>query len=287
MGFPLRWAKVTARAKHRKSRQAALLLAAAAGSAGTPAAAEPAQAPAACLSSYESAQRLKLEKKLLSSKKALIVCARNDCPEVLRRDCAEWLADVESALPSVVVAARSEGREVTTVRLLVDGEIVAESLDGSALALDPGPHVFRLEPEDGPALEQTLVIREGEKNRVVEVELDQTSAGARAPNRTPIYGLAALGAVGIGSFVYFGLRSHSAKQDLEACKGHCPVDDVRAVERDQVVADVSLGLGLVALGAAAYLYFGEAKEAPATKSAWRFGVTPLARGAAASVGARF
>lgn len=207
---------------------------------------------------------------------------------MLRRDCTKWLAEVDAALPSVVVVAREGATEVTDVQVIVDGAILAESLDGTALTLDPGRHVFRFERDGEAPVERTLLVREGEKNRRIEVELDsRPEPKEAAPVRWPVYGLAALGAVGIGSFAFFGLRSHSRKEDLESCKGHCPEDDVDEVRRDQIVADVSLGVGLLALGAAAYLHFGTDPESKPGESSWQLGVTPLARGGAARLSASF
>jgi hypothetical protein len=254
----------------------------------SPARAEPANPKNACLVSYEAAQRLRLQKKLEAAHAELLVCSRNECPAVLRRDCAGWLGEVEAALPSFVVAAKADGRDVADVRVLVDGEAVAASLDGTAIAVDPGRHELRFEREGSDPISQTLLIREGEKNRSVTVDFGSAAPPPRGErNMVPVYGLAALGAIGLGSFTYFGLRSHAKKADLESCKGHCPVDDVDAVKRDQLVADVSLGLGLVALGAAAYLYFGGSERTPPAESAWSAGFTPLPSGGAATVAARF
>jgi hypothetical protein len=97
-----------------------------------------------------------------------------------------------------------------------------------------------------------------------------------------------LGVIGVGSFVFFGLRAHSKKQDLEACKGHCSSDDVNAVRRDQIVGDVSLGVGLCALGAAAYFYFGRSSEATTSPaSGWALGARPIAHGGTLSLSAAF
>lgn len=250
--------------------------------------ATPAAADDACLSSYEKAQRLRLDKKLLAAKSELLVCARAECPQVLRRDCSTWLGEVDAALPSVVVAARAGSAEVTDVRVLVDGRALAESLDGSALSLDPGQRLFRFERAGAAAVEQKVLIRAGEKNRRLEVDFGGTTERAEAePSRLPVYALLGVGAVALGSFSYFALESHSKRQDLESCKGHCAEADVDAVQRDQLIADVSLGVGLVALGVAAYLHFGRAPERPLRETSWQLGVTALPRGGAASFGGRF
>jgi len=248
-----------------------------------------AEGPDACLSSYESAQRLRLETKLRAAKAALVTCARAECPDVLRRDCSRWLGEVEKSLPSVVVAARRGATDVTEVRVVIDGDIVAESLDGSAITLDPGKHAFRFELDGAPAVERSLLIVAGEKDRAIEVSFEAPADAKQtaAPSALPVYALGALGVVALGSFAYFGLSSHAKREDLAACKGHCPEDDVDEVRREQLVADVSLGVGLVALGAAAYLHFGRAGGPPKQEARWHLGIAGTGRGATAALGTRF
>lgn len=252
--------------------------------------AAPAVADDACLRSYESAQRLRLQTKLIEAKRQLLVCARAECPEVLRRDCSTWLGEVEAATPSVVVAARAGATELTDVRVLVDDRELASSLDGAALPVDPGQRTFRFERADGATLEQKVVIRAGEKNRLLELDFDAEPAPAPAqavPSRLPVYALLGVGAVALGSFTYFALSSHSKRGDLESCKGHCPEADVDAVRREQLVADVSLGVGLIALGAAAYLHFGTPSERAPERASWQLGFSARRQGGAASLSGRF
>ncbi len=52
-----------------------------------------------------------------------------------------------------------------TVRVTVNGETATEKLDGKALSLDPGEHVVRFEMAGAEAVEQKVLIRQGEKNR--------------------------------------------------------------------------------------------------------------------------
>jgi len=231
-----------------------------------------------------------LDKKLRAARERLIACAKSECPDVLRRDCSRWLGEVDAALPSVVIAARSGSEEVTEVSVLVDGRALADSLTGTALTVDPGRHVFRFEHDGSAPLEQTLSIREGHKNRLIEVDFGGGADPAREKpeqSSVPVYGLAALGGIGIGSFVFFGLRAHSRKQDLEDCKGHCAQDDVNAVRRDQLVGDISLGIGLFALGAAAYLHFGANDERSPSEASWQLGVAARADGGTGSLIRRF
>lgn len=242
----------------------------------------PAAADDACLTSYERAQRLRLETKLLDAKRELLVCARPICPQVLRNDCSTWLNEVDASTPSVVVAARAGTAEVSDVRVLVDGQELTDGLDGSALPVDPGHRTFRFELAGAKPIEQKLVVRAGERNRLLEVDFGQTSAPRKAQaSPLPVYALAGLGVVALGSFTYFALSSHAKREDLSSCKGHCAADEVDSVRREQLVADVSLGIGVVALGAAAFLHFGRAPERPAARGPWRLGVGAIDHGGVA------
>src|SRR5580765_5052723 len=60
----------------------------------------------ACIASSEKAQQLRADGKLLASRQELLVCARDVCPGVVRKDCAKWLGELEDALPSIVLGAK-------------------------------------------------------------------------------------------------------------------------------------------------------------------------------------
>ena len=64
-------------------------------------------------------------------------------PAVIRQDCAERLAEVERAEPTIVFEAKDrDGLDVSAVTVTMDDTPLASSLDGSALSTDPGEHVF-------------------------------------------------------------------------------------------------------------------------------------------------
>ncbi|WP_437961244.1 hypothetical protein WME76_17480 [Sorangium sp. So ce119] len=258
----------------------------------------------ACAAAYERAQGLRRDGKLLEAREALITCSQPTCPAAAVADCGPWLAEVEQSLPSVVIAAKdADGRERLDVRVLVDGRLLAAALDGKALPVDPGPRTFRFEPATGPAVEERLLIREGEKNRAITVTLGAPAASAPAaprppaspaapppatpaapppasPAASPLASPAApplvaspaappaepsipplawvaggVGVAGLAVFAVAGALSLDAEADLRAtCAPRCAADDVRAVRVQHAVADIGLGVGVVALGAAAWLY---------------------------------
>ncbi|WP_437616872.1 hypothetical protein WMF20_23505 [Sorangium sp. So ce834] len=305
----------------------------------------------ACAAAYERAQGLRRDGKLLAAREALIACSQPTCPAAAVADCGPWLAEVEKSLPTVVIAARdAHGRERLDVRVLVDGRPLAAALDGKALPVDPGPHTFRYEPASGPAVEERVLIREGEKNRAITVILGASSAGAPPATPTPastaaspaspaspaaspaspaspaaspasptlpaassappaapsapppdppeepavpglVWASGALGAAGLAVFAVAGALSLSAEADLRAtCAPRCPGDDVRAIRVQHAIADVGLGVGVVALGAAAWLYLtrpAAARPPNAGAAAPGPALRPFVAGAAAGIEGAF
>lgn len=97
--------------------------------------------------------------------------------------------------------------------------------------------------------------------------------------------LGGVGVVGLGGFTYFGLKGTNARDEMAStCRPHCDSGDVDRARLHLTLANVSLGVGLVALGAGAYFFFS---RAPQSKPAAFVGVTPIAGGVTTSVSGRF
>jgi hypothetical protein len=132
---------------------------------------------AECAANYEQAQVLRNQKKLQEAHARLLICADPSCPKAVVGDCTTWLADVERAQPSVVLAAQSEaGSDLVGVKITLDGLELEGDWPGKALSLDPGAHMVRAELEGYLPVEQTVVAHEGEKSRVIPIVMR-----ARAP----------------------------------------------------------------------------------------------------------
>jgi hypothetical protein len=126
---------------------------------------------AACLDAAAQGQSLRDAHKLIEARQQLRTCAAAGCPAVVQRDCTDWLADLDKALPTVVVTARNgAGAALVDVKVTVDGQPLLSKLDGQALPMNAGPHTFHFEGIDG-ALDQQVVVNEGEKDQKVAVVL--------------------------------------------------------------------------------------------------------------------
>ena len=84
-----------------------------------------------------------------------------------------WLAEVDKAMPTLVVRVRdARGFDVSGARALVDGIEILASMTGRPVALDPGPHTLRVVASSGVSRDQAIVIAEGEKDRAIVMTID-------------------------------------------------------------------------------------------------------------------
>ncbi len=163
---------------NRRTRLAALLVGVAgmAFASSSALAAEPTKKD--CVAANESGQDLRQSGKLREARAALSVCMAAQCPRPVREDCAQRLSDIEAALPTLVFVAKdAQGNDVSDARVSMDGARLGGS-DGTAVAIDPGEHKFTFEKAGLPAVETAVVVREGDKNRRIQVTLEATSTPA-------------------------------------------------------------------------------------------------------------
>ena len=222
-----------------------------------------------CVIAANESQRDRDEGRLLEARKKMVLCASDACPANLRRDCREWLADVDARLPTIVVRVVDEQeRDRTDATLRLDGATIA--LDGRAVALDPGQHWLEVEADGAEPQRQVLLAAEREIARVVHIRLQPTAASASprispeparveltAPAPTPessfrvptaAWILGGAGVAALGSFTILGLSAINTRDALAArCGNLCSEDDVQSGRTQALVADISLGVGIAAL----------------------------------------
>ncbi len=238
----------------------------------------------ACVAASEKGQTLRMQNQLIQAKDQFLSCTRAACPGVVKRDCEQWLGEVEAAIPSVVMSATDgSGRDVSDIRVLLDGAVLVEKLDGKAVAINPGEHAVRFEHGKETPVEQKIIIREGEKRRLIQISFGQPkdtdppkggadqratdTRGSRAaggeietPRRSaPIVGwvLVAAGGVAVGVATYFAIASIIDYNHLTECKGSCSNDDVATVDRERWIAGVAGGVGVVAVGIGALILLSD------------------------------
>jgi hypothetical protein len=127
---------------------------------------------ARCTAAAEDGQRARAAGQLVSARRQFLECSAEDCPALVRRDCAQWASSVAESLPTIVVDARDgAGRDVGDVSVSIDGTIVASSLDGKAIPVDPGPHTLVFARAGSPPVTEKVIIKEGARGRTFVVRL--------------------------------------------------------------------------------------------------------------------
>ena len=237
-----------------------------------------------CAQSYVDAQKAMKSQELRHAREQLVMCARDDCLPAVRKDCIEWLDQVNQSFASIVVQAKgTDGKDTFDVRLRVDGDVVAEHLDTHAIEIEPGTHKLRFEMAGQNPIDEDLIVRQGEKNHAVEVSfapkpktggITTTSAAPTAdtrpsrPNRIVPIVLGGVGVLALAGAGVFWAIAESSRSDLvsKQCSPNCNPDDVSGIKRDRVMGDVLLGVGIVAAGAAVYFLV---TGTPKVSTAWQ------------------
>ncbi|MFZ5891632.1 MAG: hypothetical protein ACOY0T_11315 [Myxococcota bacterium] len=229
-----------------------------------------------CATSYETAQRERARGAFLEATQAAQACSQIECNALIVQECIKLLEQFKSETPTIVFSARNgRGEEIANVRVEMDGKLVTEHIDGMAIAVNPGLHVFRFQTEGEDPVEIKHTARVGDKNRLIEAQLGkpepvgpQTTAGVGAatgpvtpvePKRAGVpaatYLLGGVGLVGLGVFGYLRLKASSDYNELSSsCSPRCNPDDVDKVHTKYQLSYVGLGVGIAGLGSAALVY---------------------------------
>lgn len=214
----------------------------------------------ACASAAEAGQRFEREGRLVEARASFVACADARCPGEVASLCDRLLTEVDAALPTIILGARdAQGRDLVSVRVVADGSPFTESLDGKAHPIDPGPHALRFLAADGTAATLDVVVRQGEKNRVLSVVVGarptQTPVEGepRARRHTPVLGWV-LGGVGLAALATFGVLAAHGQSQYDACNPHkCSASTVDSLSVERGSAFVALGVGVAAVAAGGWL----------------------------------
>jgi hypothetical protein len=136
----------------------------------------------ACIAANERAVSDHKVGKLLDERTQLAQCSALTCPAPVRSSCAQRLADVTRALPSIVFAAKdAAGHDLEHVTVSIDGGARPRALDGKGIVLDPGDHDFVFQAPDLPPVARHFVMHEDEQNRMEAIVLGTPPAAAAGP----------------------------------------------------------------------------------------------------------
>jgi hypothetical protein len=185
--------------RHRRPMSLALALLAFLASNGTARADQPSTAD--CLSASDASLKSDNDHHLRAERTQLLVCAAPSCPADVRRECVRRVEEVLGAIPTVIFEARdTAGNDLTAVKVTMDGETLADRLDGLAISVDPGIHTFVFESAGEAPVRKVLVVREGQKERRELISFGR-SAASRSPAQAtsppplapPVEGTSAIG----------------------------------------------------------------------------------------------
>jgi hypothetical protein len=226
----------------------------------------------ACIDAFSRGQELRRKGELRASRDRLLACAKPQCPQPIGEKCVQWVGELGQAIPTVVVVARdAKKRDVTDVRVIVDGKMVQKRLDGRALELDPGAHHFRFERKGMRPIERRLLIVERQKGRRIDVALVPPPRRPPPPEQEVERTISPAAWVGIGvgalGLIAGAVTGGVAAQRLDELEERCTVEwqgqhyclesDQSALDEGRTLADVStvsfvvggaaLAVGIVAL----------------------------------------
>lgn len=269
---------------------------------------QPARADAgACMNLHASGQREMKAGRMKLASQQFMQCASDDsCPAAVRGECMTLFETVERTTPSVIFSVvDDQGSDVTNVVRVFSGDtLLMETLDGRAVPVDPGKHQFRFELPWGQVVHTDVLIREGEKNRVVSIKVEDPNKPAARPepevpgigatdgppppvarSRTPpgFWIASGLGVAALGTGAVFTIMGRGKHSDLADCSPNCDParkDDYDALKRDYLIGDIALGVGVVSAGVAAVIYFtggsssSEAADSAKARRAPRLSLVP-------------
>jgi hypothetical protein len=241
-----------------------------------------------CIDANERSIKLRADHKLGAAREQLLLCTATGCPEEIRAECARRLAEVESAMPSIVLEAKDEaGNALDAVRVSLDGAPWLGKLDGKPQPLEPGEHRLTCQAEGRTAVEKKLVVAEGEQARRELVVFGRAAEAAPEPAGAPKSGpapatgtgpapeqpepgrdpawlagglvTAGLGLVGIVIGAVFGARassqwssSQSNCESAASCQDHAQA----VADHDDAVVSANVSTAALVIGGAALVTGG-------------------------------
>jgi hypothetical protein len=229
-----------------------------------------------CGAAHEQSQELRFKGQLLAATESLRACTRSSCPLEIRRDCQAMQENVERALPSVVLSARAaDAAALRTARVEVDGDPNALAVSGQTLELDPGKHHFRFVLFDGRERVVLIKLNEGDKAQSVVGDFGENVDSGSKPLQPLAYTLGGVGVAALGLFAFFAVRGNAQRSELRKCQPECTQPEVDTMKSRYLLADVFLGVSLVSLGAATYLFLQPAAAPSSSPRSGALGLPPL------------
>ncbi|HEX4517017.1 MAG TPA: hypothetical protein VH054_25895 [Polyangiaceae bacterium] len=140
-----------------------------------------------CIAAADQAQQARDDGKWRAARDGFVSCSRAECPKMVAASCTKWAREIDDGMPTVVLAAKdASGADLTDVRVTFDGALLATALDGKPIDVDPGAHKFRFSRDGSSPVEQSLVVKAGEKLRSVSVVMRASAVVAHTEPVVPV-----------------------------------------------------------------------------------------------------
>ncbi len=187
-----------------------------------------------CIAAADQAQQARDDGKWRAARDGFVSCSRSECPKMVSASCTKWAREIDEGMPTVVLAAKdASGADLTDVRVTFDGAPFATALDGKPVDVDPGAHKFRFSRAGSEPVEQSVVVKAGEKLRAVSVVMRasvvahtepvtpvaETPRDAGPGNGAHIATTIALGVLGAGALVGGVALALSSQGDADTAAG--------------------------------------------------------------------
>jgi hypothetical protein len=258
-----------------------------------------------CVAANEKSIKLRADHKLVAARDQAVICFSPKCPAQVRAACKKRVTDLNGSIPSIVFLAQDHaGHDLAAVRVSMDGDAIADHLDGTALSIDPGQHQFTFETDGLPTVEQSFLIVQGQKDRreviafappkpvpppiaVVSNAPPGADSGTGKPWGTQRTLALGIGGVGVASLIVGGVTGGLAISKWNASQSECgstaqcpdhaqSVSDHNAASTLAVVSTITFIAGGAAVAAATLLFFTAPSQsaASATQGAKQLHVSP-------------
>lgn len=238
-----------------------------------------------CVAASDASLKFGNDHKLRAERSQLLVCAATTCPADIKKECLARVDEVNAQIPTIVFSVKdAKGADLSGVKVTMEGEVLAEGLQGTALSIDPGEHMFVFETTGQSPVTKKLIIVQGQKDRREVVTFGAGASGLveGTPSTPPkgaddgggmgtqkILALVAggVGVVGLGVGTAFGVSALSKKSDAQgACPNTCVTQDGVNKWSDATstgtISTIALIVGGAGVAAGAVLWF----TAPSTSS---------------------
>lgn len=254
-----------------------------------------------CAEAASAGQVLRDEGKLKDARAKFVTCAQPTCPKLIQKDCAQWQADVDERLPTVVVGAKDDvGKDVLAVTVTMDGKPFASKIDGHSVPVDPGSHRFHFEAARHKPADLDVVVREGERARAIDARLERAPdlraeedeaerkrSGGKRKGEVVVttdgggvgplpWILGGLGVAGLGAGVFFTV---SMFDEANGCKPKCTDSEISSIKTKNTLEIVSYAAGgALVVGAVVVAVVASRPSATTQEAVWvqrlRVGVVP-------------